>query len=153
MGGGKQWGRDAGVGVGGRIRDLISLCDLDILLLPPSAKAAAAARSKPVRGDVIEREIHIIFCQTILVTVDLEGKKKQPSLSIYQHRGMTVLSQLGLNDCYSMTLSSSPLSFLWVWRRALEPGKSKDEKKNSQDRDKGKQREGAEEVSQINWFC
>lgn len=42
--------RRGGVGVGGRIRDLISLCDLDILLLPPSAKAAAAARSKLVRA-------------------------------------------------------------------------------------------------------
>lgn len=51
-------------------------CDLDILLFPPSAEAAAAARAAAWKqtgtANVIEREIYIIFCQASLVTVDLE---------------------------------------------------------------------------------
>lgn len=61
---------------------------------------------------------------------------KKKFFPFYQHPSVTVFSQLGLNDCYPVTLSSLFLLFLWVWSRALESGKSK-RWKSSQTETKG----------------
>lgn len=66
-------------------------CDLDISLFPHAANAAAAARKQTGKTAIFESEIGIIFCQTSLI-MSRPGKKTP--LSFYQHRGMTVLSQL-----------------------------------------------------------
>lgn len=126
----RRWrNTEAGMQRGGEhIRDLISFCDKMWpwhLTFSSLSWSSGSSGKQTGTANVIEREIYIIFCQMSLVTVDLE---KKTSLPFYQHCSMTAFSQLGPNDCYPVALSSSSLLFLGVRRRALETGKSKDEK-------------------------
>lgn len=79
-------------------------CDLDSSFFLPRQLCKLAQ-------PVIEKEIYIIFIQMTLQTWKRERRREREREKTVYQSGTTAVSQLGLNDCYPVTLSPSHLSF------------------------------------------